>query len=290
MALGKRRGILQVLPFLAPAFIVIAVVLIYPLFHTFRLSFYDYSIARGLQYTGLSNYIKIIQDDKFITSLRNTLVYTAVVVSVECVYGFILASILNKDFRGRGVIRGLMMVPMLTSPIVSGIIWRFMYNPDFGIINYLFSVVGLPPQIWTGSPKTSLLSVMIVDIWTFTPFVMLLLLAGLQSIPDEQYEAAMIDGAGSWARMRYITIPFLRPMILVALLLRTMDSIKVFDLVYALTAGGPGVSSMTLGVYAYAKGFRQFFLGYAAAISWVLALITIIICMVYIRYIKVPER
>jgi multiple sugar transport system permease protein len=165
-----------------------------------------------------------------------------------------------------------------------------MYNPDFGIINYFFTSVGLPAQIWTGSTQTALLSVMIVDIWEFTPFVMLLFLAGMASIPKEQYEAAMMDGASVWASTRYITLPWLKPMILVVLLLRTMDSIKVFDQVYALTAGGPGVASMTLSVYAYINGFRNFYLGYASTISVVLATVTIIICLFYIRSMRLPER
>lgn len=290
MQIHRRTEFFKALQFLAPALIVILVVLIYPLLYTFQLSFYDYSIARGMRFSGLDNYIKILGDERFFTSLENTLLYTFVVVSVEGLLGFILANILNRKFRAQGLIRGLLMIPMLTSPIVSGITWRFMYNPDFGIVNYFFSLVGLPPQVWTGNPHTSLLSVMIVDIWEFTPFVMLLVLAGLQSIPKEQYESAMIDGAGFWARLQYITLPWLKPMILVVLLLRTMDSIKVFDQVYALTAGGPGVSSMTLGVYAYANGFRNFYLGYAAAISWLLALITIAICLFYIRSMKVPDR
>jgi multiple sugar transport system permease protein len=290
MAIRGRHEFLKALPFLAPAFIVILVVLIYPLLYTFQLSFYDYSIARGLRFSGLDNFIKILDDDRFFTSLKNTLLYALVVVTIECIFGFILALILNKNFRGRGLVRGLFMIPMLASPIVSGITWRFMYNPDFGIINYFLALLGLPPQVWTGNPHISLLSVMIVDIWEFTPFVMLLLLAGLQSIPKEQYESAMIDGAGFWSKLRFITLPWLKPMLLVVLLLRTMDSIKIFDQVYALTAGGPGVSSMTLGVYAYANGFRNFFLGYAAAISLLLALITIAICLVYIRMMKVPDR
>jgi multiple sugar transport system permease protein len=286
----KRSGFGEAFGFLAPALIIIAVILVVPLLLTFGLSFFDYSIARGLQFSGLSNFSKILQDESFFTALGNTFFYTAVVVIFESIFGFILANILNKEFRGRGLIRGLLMIPMLVSPIVSGIIWRFMYNPDFGIINYFLSLFGVPPHVWTGSPDTALISVMVVDIWEFTPFVMLLLLAGLQSIPKEQFEAAMIDGAGFWSRLRYVTIPWLRPMILVVLLLRTMDSVKVFDQVYALTAGGPGVSSMTLGVYAYTKGFRNFYLGYSAAISIILALITIILCLFYIRAIQVPDR
>jgi multiple sugar transport system permease protein len=290
MIVRRKSGFEQALPYLAPAIIILLVVLIYPLFYTVRLSFFNYSIATGFKYSFPNNYVKLFSDDKFFISLRNTLIYTFIVVSVECILGFILASILNREFRGRGLIRGLLMIPMLTSPIVSGIIWRFMYNPDFGIINYFFTSVGLPAQIWTGNVRTALLSVIIVDIWEFTPFVMLLFLAGMASIPKEQYEAAMMDGAGVWASTRYITLPWLKPMILVVLLLRTMDSIKVFDQVYALTAGGPGVASMTLSMYAYINGFRNFYLGYASTISVVLATVTIIICLFYIRSMRLPER
>lgn len=284
------RKRLETIQYLAPALIVMAVVLVYPLINTFRLSFFSYTIAGGMRFIGFENYLNILTDNTFYTALQNTLLYTVVVLIIEISLGFILANILNKNFPGRGIIRGLLMIPMLASPIVSGIIWRFMYNPDFGIINYFLTQLGLSPQVWTGDPKTALLSCMIVDIWEYTPFVMLLLLAGLQSIPKEQYEAAEIDGAGFFGKLKYITIPFLRPMLLIVLLLRTMDSIKIFDQVYALTGGGPGISSLTLGVYAYTKGFRNFYLGYAASISWVLALITMVISIIYIRSIKLPDR
>lgn len=280
----------EALRFLAPALIAIAVVLVYPLAHVFRLSFFSYSISQGMRFNGLQNYVRILGDETFYISLKNTFLYTAGAVSIEMVLGFVLANILNQKFAGRDFIRALLMIPMLASPIVSGIMWRFMYNPDFGIINYFVESLGLQPQVWTGNPKTALLSVILVDIWEFTPFVILLLLAGLQAIPKEQYEAAKVDGASSWQRLRYVTLPWLRPMILVVLLLRTMDSIKVFDQVYALTGGGPGISSLTTGVYAYYKGFRSFKLGNAAAISWVLTLITVLISLVYIRSIRVPER
>lgn len=290
MVFEKQKNKVEMFRFLSPAIIVVGMVLVYPLLFTFRLSFYSYSIARGMRFIGLDNYLNILKDQTFYVALQNTLLYTFVVILIELVLGFLLASILNRGIFGERVFRGLFMIPMLTSPIVSGIIWRFMYNPDFGIINYLLSLVGLPPQVWTGNPRTALLSCMVVDIWMYTPFVMLLLLAGLQSIPKEQYEAAEIDGSNLWAKFRYITIPWLRPMILVVLLLRTMDSIKVFDQIYALTGGGPGISSITLEVYAYFRGFRNFFLGYASAISWVLVLITIIISLVYLQLIRVPER
>jgi multiple sugar transport system permease protein len=290
MASGTMRERQEALWFLAPALITIGVVLVYPLVYVFRLGFFSYSISRGMHFVGLENYVKILGDETFYVSLKNTFLYTIGAVSIEMLLGFILANILNKSFKGRNLIRGLLMIPMLASPIVSGIMWRFMYNPDFGIINYFFHCLGLPPQVWTGNPRTALLSVIIVDIWEFTPFVILLLLAGLQSIPRDQFEAAMVDGASAWQRLRYVIIPWLKPMILVVLLLRTLDSIKVFDQVYALTGGGPGISSLTTGAYAYFKGFRSFKLGDAAAISWLLALITVVVSMLYIRSIKVPER
>lgn len=290
MAKKNWRETCQAIPFLSPALVVIGGVLVYPLIRVLIIGFYSSSISRGMRFVGLQNYVDIFQDKVFFTALQNTFVFSIAAVSIEIVLGFLLASILTRDFFGRNVVRGVLMIPMLASPIVSGIMWRFMYNPDFGIINYFFSVFGLPTQVWTGSPKTALLSCIIVDIWAFTPFVILLLLAGLQSIPKDQYEAAMIDGAGAWGKFKFITVPWLRPMLLVVLLLRTMDCIKVFDQIYALTGGGPGVSSLTVGVYAYVKGFRNFHFGYAAAISWVLALITIVICIIYIRSIKVPDR
>ncbi len=275
--------------FLAPILVVVGAVLVYPLLYVFRLSFFSYSLSRGLHFIGWDNYTTIAKDQVFQVALKNTFVYTVAAISVELVLGFVLANVLNREFKGRDLVRGFLLIPMLASPIVSGIMWRFMYNPDFGIINYFFKSLGLPTFVWTGSPSTALLSCVVVDIWQYTSFVMLLLLAGLQSIPREQYEAAMMDGASSWQRLRYITIPWLKPMILVVLLMRTMDSVKVFDQVYALTGGGPGISSLTVGVYAYYKGFRSFSLGYASAVSWVLALITLVISLFYIRSIKVPE-
>ena len=275
--------------FLTPILVVVGAVLVFPLLYVFRLSFFSYSLSRGLHFIGWDNYIAIAKDKVFQVALKNTFAYTAAAISVELVLGFVLANVLNREFKGRDLVRGFLLIPMLASPIVSGIMWRFMYNPDFGIINYFFKSLGLPTFVWTGNPSTALLSCIVVDIWQYTSFVMLLLLAGLQSIPREQYEAAMMDGASSWQQLRYITIPWLRPMILVVLLMRTMDSVKVFDQVYALTGGGPGISSLTVGVYAYYKGFRSFSLGYASAVSWVLALITLVISLLYIRSIKVPE-
>lgn len=286
----RRLGRYDIIGFLLPGGFIILLVLLFPLLYTFRMGLFSFSLSRGMNFVGLRNYINIFSDPKFHVAFRNTIVYTSVVVIVEMIVGFILANILNHEYPFRNFFRGLLMVPMLTSRIVAGIIWRFMFNPDFGIINYFFTQIGLRPRVWTGRPETALLSVMIVDVWMFTPFVILLFLAGLQSIPKEQYEAASIDGANRIQSLLFITIPHLTPMILVVLLLRTMDSLKVFDQVYSLTAGGPGISSTTMGVYAYTEGFRRFSLGYASAMSWILALIIIIFSGLYVRILSISDR
>lgn len=288
--LGKLRRRFEHFVFLIPALLVVGAVLVYPLLHTFYLSFFDYSISKGMRYAGLQNYADILVDKTFYVALQNTVIYTIIVVTTEMIYGFILANVLNRDFRGKNFIRALFMIPLLTSPIVSGLTWRLLFNPDLGFVNYFINLLGFKSQVWTGNPHLALPSIMVVDFWSGTPFVMLLLLAGLQSISKKLYEAATIDGANRFHLLRYITIPLLKPMILVVLLLRTMDSLKIFDIVYALTGGGPGISSMTVGIYAYLKGFRLFYLGYAAAISWVLAVIIILVCILYIRFINVPEQ
>ena len=288
-ALHQTRHYLYPYLFLLPALLVLLSILIYPLLYCFKMSFHSYSLARGLRFIGLRNYVEIMHDPVFWKSLKVTLIFSLFAVSIELLLGLFLAIMLNRKLWGRNVIRGLFLLSMLVSPIVSGIMWRFMYNADFGIINYFFEVMGFSPQVWTGDPSTALLSCIIVDIWQYTPFVMLLLLAGLQSIPKDLYEAARVDGATSGEQFKYITLAMLKPMILVVLLMRTMDSFKVFDMIYALTGGGPGTSSLTTSIYAYYTGFRSFHLGYASAISWIMALITLMICLIYIRSIEVPS-
>ena len=172
------------------------------------------------------------------------------------------------------------------TPVVVGIIWRLMYNPDLGMLNYFLSWFGFSPVNWTGMPGTALPSVMMADIWEWTPFVALILLAGLQSLPREPYEAALVDGASSWQTFCYITFPLLSPAMLVVLLIRVMDSFKTFDLIFVLTQGGPGMSTEILNYYTYRYGFKFFHLGYASALSWVLLVVVTIICMILIRILQ----
>jgi multiple sugar transport system permease protein len=185
-----------------------------------------------------------------------------------------------------------LLVPMMLPAVVVGVVWRLLLNPNYGPINSGLRSLGINSDLltWTASPKLAMLSVIVVDCWQWTPFMFLVLLAGLQAIPLEPYEAALIDGSNRWQTFRHITLPLLRPAILIALLLRTMDLLRVFDQIFILTEGGPGFATETLSLYIYRTAFRFFDFGYAAALSFVLLAITNVISMVYIRLLQSRER
>ena len=187
--------------------------------------------------------------------------------------------------------RAILLIPMMLPPVVVGVVWRLMFNPDFGAINGTLKGAGVNTEAltWTASPGLALASVIAVDVWQWTPFMFLILLAGLQAIPQEPYEAAMIDGSNWWQTFRHITLPMLKPAILIALLLRTMDLLRVFDQIFILTEGGPGFATETVSLYIYRTAFRFADFGYAAAMSFVLLALTNIISLVYIRLLQRQE-
>ena len=205
--------------------------------------------------------------------------------------GLGLAVLLDRPLRGRSIFRAALLIPMMLPPVVAGVVWRLMLNPDFGAINGTLKGAGLNTDAltWTASPLLALASVIAVDIWQWTPFMFLVLLAGLQAIPQEPYEAAMIDGASAWQTFRHVTLPLVRPAILIALLLRTMDLLRVFDQIFILTEGGPGFATETVSLYIYRAAFRFFDFGYAAAMSFVLLVVTNIISLTYIRLLQKQE-
>jgi len=276
--------------FLAPAVAVLISIVVFPLAFSLILSFYDWNIIRagGWSWAGINNYRTILfQDSYFRSSFKVTLFYLAGTVSVQFGLGLVVALILDQITRKIiGFLRTVLVLPITMTPVVVGIIWRLMYNPDLGMLNYFLSWFGFSPVNWTGMPGTALPSVMMADIWEWTPFVALILLAGLQSLPREPYEAALVDGASSWQTFCYITFPLLSPAMLVVLLIRVMDSFKTFDLIFVLTQGGPGMSTEILNYYTYRYGFKFFHLGYASALSWVLLVVVTIICMILIRILQ----
>ena len=276
--------------FLAPAVAILLSIVIFPMLYSLSLSFHDWNIIRSQdwKWVGIDNYKIILSEDPyFLTTLKVTVVFLVGTISLQFVFGLIIALILN-EITGKiiGVLRPALIVPTIMTPVVVGIIWRLMYNPDIGMLNYFLSLFGFSPINWTGMPGTALPSVMMADIWEWTPFMALVMLAGLKALPQEPFEAAMVDGASAWQKFRYITLPLLAPAMLVALLIRLMDAFKTFDLVFVLTQGGPGMSTEILNYYTYRYGFKFFHLGYASALSWLLVVIDTVVSIFFIKFIR----
>lgn len=282
----------RTLPFLllAPTLLVLLALSIYPLVYAVRVSLQTGTGARVAW--SPENFARLFSDGFFLSALLHTLVYAAIALTCEFLLGLALAVLLNQEMRGRNVFRALLLVPMMLPPVVVGVVWRLALNPNFGAINGTLKSFGLNTEslTWTASPRLAFLSVIAVDVWQWTPFVFLILLAGLQAIPQEPYEAARMDGSSAWQTFRFITLPLLKPAILIVLLLRTMDLLRVFDQIFILTEGGPGFATETVSLYIYRAAFRFGNFGYAAAMSFVLLLVTNSISLVYIRLLQKQEE
>jgi len=274
--------------YIAPAFIALAVILIYPLGYSFWLSFHEWTLRgfrSGVPWVGLQNFIDLLSNPDFTNSLGVTFAFMAGAITLEFVLGMGLALLLDRDLFGKGLIRSLILLPMMCTNVVIGLTFRLLLNYQFGIVNFYLNVIGLPSIEWLSKPSIALPSVIIVDVWNTTSFVALMLLAGLQSLPDEPFEAARIDGASGWQTFIYLTLPLLRPTILVALLWRVIDTFRIFDVIYLLTAGGPARASETVSIYVYRYGFQSFNLGYASAASYLMILIMLVMAAVLTRFI-----
>jgi len=288
MTLKRKNFILLILP----ALIVLVGISVFPFIYCVYTSLHFYDLtkpARGTPWIGLTNYSLLINDVRFWHSLKITLYFIAGGVSIELALGYIIASLLN-EIKVRNILLPLFLISMIIPPVVVGLIWRLMYDHTLGIINYFLKSVGFLPQPWLGSKSLAMLSIIITDVWEWTPLMALILLAGLQSLPQEPYEAAKIDGAGMWSILRYITLPMLKPIILVALLLRTMDAFKWFDTIYIMTSGGPGIATETASLYSYLIAFNFFNIGKGSAFSIIMIATVILFCMFYIRMITGKER
>jgi multiple sugar transport system permease protein len=246
------------------------------------------SSATPPKFVGLQNFLEIFgKDARFWNSMWITTKFTVITVFLELVLGLAIAVYLHREFVGRGIVRTVMLLPMVSTPVAVALIWVIMFNPSLGILNYLLSLVGLKPLLWLGHPRTALPSLIFMDIWKWTPFMVLILHAGLQSLPLTPFEAALIDGASRWQLFRYITLPLLRSTIAVALIFRTMDSLKTFDTIYVMTEGGPNNASEVLNIYVFQTGFKYFHIGYAAALAVIL---TLFVFAVNLLLIRVRER
>ncbi|MCP4168474.1 MAG: sugar ABC transporter permease [Chloroflexi bacterium] len=276
---------------LAPLLIFVVVIAIYPLLFSFYISFFKYRLTDPDQtrtFLGLANYLNAFKDPHVTKAISSTLVFVAGTVIFEILLGLSLALLLAGENRIMRATRAWILVPMALPPLVVGLVWKSLYNVDFGVIPYYFKQLGIDMGRGPlGELSTAMPAVIIIDIWQWTPLLMVIFLAGLKSLPLEPYEAARVDGATRWQRFWYITLPLLKPTFLVALLLRTMQSFKVFDVIYATTAGGPGSATTVLNYHIYTVGMVFFKMGSAAALANILL---VIVAALAILYVIVLER
>jgi len=271
---------------LLPALLIIVFLTVYPIVNVVQLSFYKYDYLRGIKtFIGVGNYLRLSGDRFFLQGLKNTFLFSITATLTEVLLGLGLALLFNVRFRGRKWLLPAVISPMMLSTMVVCAIWRSMYHYDYGILNHLLSLIGLGRVKWLIDPDLALWSVVLVDIWQWTPMAFLILLAGLQSIPRELYEAARVDGATGFKLFRRITLPLLRNHLMLALLLRSIDTFKIFDKVYALTGGGPGSATETISFYVYREGFKYFNMGRASAAAVVMFLAVGVITAFYIRQV-----
>ena len=255
--------------FSGPAVLVLLVMMAFPVVYTLYLSFTNWTptLVGSAKFVGLQNYIKLVtQDERFLNALWRTIWFTAAGVSIQCVLGVGLALIFNREFSGRGLIRTIFLMSMVATPVAIALVWMMILDINTGVLNYLLSKIAGIRVAWLSNRSIVLWSMVLVDTWQWTPFIMLIALAGLSALPTEPYESALIDGASSSQLFWYLTLPMLRPTLMVALMFRSIDALKTFDIIYVITGGGPAYASETLNLYAFSQGFAYFNMGYASAI------------------------
>lgn len=280
--------------FLFPALVIVFFVVAYPLLNSIMLSLKSVrlNIANHEQkFIGLDNYIQIFKDSDFKVSVKNTSVFAIVSVLFECLLGTVAAMMFVGDGRTPRLLRSVMLVPMIIAPVVSGNLWRMMLDKSTGVINYLLSLVSLPAVNWLGDVKIAMISIIFVDVWRMMPWVALLLISGIKSIPYDTIEAAIVDGVTKWQNFIFIVLPQLYRIFILVLMIRTIDAFKVFDVVYVMTSGGPGRATEMLPNYIYMQGLRYFNAGYAAALAiiFLTAMACIAIVFILLRRIKKNE-
>ena len=271
--------------FIIPTLVFLILINIFPLFYSLILSFADYSAISGKPpiWIGIRNYRELLNDPHVWNSFYITLKYAIISVFGQLVVGFGIALLLNRKIPGKGVITTLLLLPMMMSMAIVGLFWKLLYSPSWGIINYM---LGLGKFVWISNADVALLAIAITDIWMWSPFVMLLSLAGLSAIPQHLYEAAAIDRASRWFTFRRITLPLVSPLLLIAVIFRTMEAFKTFDLAYIMTGGGPGTATELISIKLYNMAFPQWQTGKSAALAYIVLIVIIGVSNIYIKYLN----
>ncbi|HWT82191.1 MAG TPA: sugar ABC transporter permease [Candidatus Methylomirabilis sp.] len=275
-----------VLVFTLPASVVVFILMVFPVFYTVYMSLHSWfaSSLTTPEFIGLQNFKRAFtQDERFRNAIWLTLYFTLLATALQLVLGVALALLLNRPFRGKGFFRSIFLMPMVATPVAIALVWMMMYNPTLGVMNYLVGLVGLGPYKWVSDVRIVIPALAAVDTWEWTPLITLITLAGLATLPLEPYESALIDGATPVQMFWRITLPLLRPTIVVALLFRSIDCLKTFDIIYVMTAGGPGFASETLNVYTFQVGLFYFHIGYACSLLVILFALVLGVSLILIK-------
>jgi len=270
--------------FPAPAVIVLVLIVVFPIAFNVYLAFTKWTIGLGQpRFIGLDNFVDLLTDERVLNGTLVMIAFSGLSLTLEMVFGLLIALYFNREFRGSEAVQAIYIFPFAATPVAVALIWRIMLNPEVGVMNYLLSLVGLPGSLWVASEHTVILSLVMVDVWKWTPMITLIVLAGLKSLPQDPYEAARIDGASALQIFWHITLPMIRPVLIAALMLRSLDNLKEFDMIYTITQGGPGIASETLYLYSYNVGFQFFKAGYGSALMVVVFLIVLVFNVVMNR-------
>lgn len=251
-----------------PALLFVLLMMVFPILYTVRISFYEWSMSATTppKWVGLANYLALFKDERFWHAVTSTFYFTILAIVLQTVLGVAIAVLLNREFFGKNLVKTLFLLPMVATPVAMGLVWLLIYEPSIGVANLLLKSLGLPAQLWLASPSQVIPSLVLIDVWEWTPMIALIVMAGLSTLPSDPYEAADVDGATLWQKFAYITLPLLRPTIIVAVMLRLIDVLKTFDIIYSTTQGGPNLASETLNLYGYVQGFQYFKLGMASSL------------------------
>lgn len=269
--------------FILPALIAICALMIFPIAFNIYISLHRWFLGGRRYFIGFKNYQKLFRDPRFLNSIVVTFKFVIPSVILCVGLGLLVALLLNRDFKGKGFIRTITLLPMLATPAAMAVIWMIIFNPSLGVLNYFLSLVGIGPQLWVNSSSGAIPSLILVDVLKWIPLPMIIILAALQSTPTSPFEAANIDGANKWQIFRYITFPFIKPAIMTAVILRTIDCLKTFDTIFVMTQGGPDIASETLELYTFKTGFVYFELGYSSAAAIILTTLILLISGVMVK-------
>ena len=275
----------------SPVIVYLVAFSLFPLLYSLAISFFDWDQQRqAFDFIGLGNYQELLADPVFWQATGNTAILVLAGISIQIVLGTALAIFFDLHLRGSWFVRGVLILPLLLTPIVVGLMWRAMLNPNWGLVNYALGQLGLPQPLWLADPSLALFTLVVVDSWQWTPFIMVIVFARLQVLPRDVFEAASTDGASARQTLRRITLPLLVPAIVFAGIFRAIDAFRSFDIVYGLTYGGPGRLTTTLSFYGWENGLSFDRYGYSSAISYVMVVVAIVMITLLFRYVRVRRE